>query len=712
MRKQIYILFLLLLSVQLALAQTVQYEFWLDNDRDSRITVANSVEEVAIDLDISSLKSGLHYFNFRTQDKSGQWGGISRYLFLVNETEESTQYEYWLDNNYHERTAIKGTATDIPLNLDISSLKTGLHYFNFRAQGKSEQWGGISRYLFFVKQDNLGKLANIEYWIDEHKDVMTQQVTDSTVVIEVDVSSLENGIHTFYMEGVANNGYRSMLNGYEFILSDLPVVNKPTISHEGNMVTITADNDSVDVYYTLDGTMPDSTSIRYETPFEVTRNCVVKAIGMQEGHTSSLIDSLVVDWFKVESIQLVQNGDKLTMTSPTEGAKIFYSMTYTKWQVTETPAEPVPNGYELWMPYSCTVDAYAMKDGWENSDTVHFVYVEPSADYAFDGKTLRVSGEGQVYPVQEMLDNEALTTLCAIVWDVNSALTEEILKGIDNPNLLIYVNDASLAPANTKNVVVNGLAKNIVLTDAKEGNNNFYCPQAFTAEMVSYTREFLQETQVDVSRGWESIALPFTVQYITHEKNATLKPFGAEGNGKPFWLRRLGDNGLTQATKIEANVPYVISMPNNSDAYPAEYNQAGRVTFSAQNVTIPVTDPETLAMADSTLKMVPAFQRIGRSADVWAINIGEVRGKYYEGSVFERDYREVRPFEAYTIHTGNGSAPRFVPINEFGGTTGIETIEYSSHEKDNWFSLDGRKWQQQPTQKGVYINGKRKAVIK
>lgn len=122
-------MFLLLLSVQFVKAQTVRYEYWLDNDHDGRTVVADSVDTVALDLDIGAMKSGLHYFNFRTQDASGQWGGLSRYLF-------------------------------------------------------------------FIKQDGIGQLAHIEYWLDERRDVTTQQVTDSTVVITMDISNLEKGHHT------------------------------------------------------------------------------------------------------------------------------------------------------------------------------------------------------------------------------------------------------------------------------------------------------------------------------------------------------------------------------------------------------------------------------------------------------------------------------------------------------------------------------------
>lgn len=296
----------------------------------------------------------------------------------------------------------------------------------------------------------------------------------------------------------------------------------------------------------------------------------------------------------------------------------------------------------------------------------------------------------------------------------NAAIPDSIYADIENPNLLVYVNEASLAPSGVQNVVVNGTAREIVLTDATSGNNNFYVPQAFTAERISYTRNFAQSTQVGVSRGWESIALPFDVQTITHETKGTIAPFGNTASNRHFWLRELGSNGLQSATGIAANTPYVISMPNSSD-YTDSYNLAGRVTFAAENATIPVTEVKATAMADESIVMIPTMQRQERSSAVWALNVGEVRGRYLEGSVFERDYREVRPFEAFTVHREENTqpAPRYVPLQEIGGTTGIHMMEDVRSKKDDvWYTTDGRKLQGKPNAKGVYINNGQKIVIR
>lgn len=318
--------------------------------------------------------------------------------------------------------------------------------------------------------------------------------------------------------------------------------------------------------------------------------------------------------------------------------------------------------------------------------------------------------------MQKFGTNKVVETIAAIVWNSSQAISTSELQVITNPNLLIYVQDASLAPANRDNVVINGFAKNVVLSDVTSGNNNFYCPEDFMAEAISYTRNFQQQTEVGISRGWESIALPFDVQTIMHEKNGALAPFGSSEGGKPFWLRQMSDNGLVQAIEIHANRPYLISMPNSTE-YPAEFNQPGRVTFSSLNVRVPVTEEEAVAMADSTIVLIPTFQRMEQSDWIYALNVGETRAQYPEGSVFEQGLRAVRPFEAFTVHNNNQSnpAPRYIAINEIGnGTLGIDATLVNREEvnSEEWYSLDGRKLQGKPAQKGIYIQNGKKVIIK
>ena len=369
----------------------------------------------------------------------------------------------------------------------------------------------------------------------------------------------------------------------------------------------------------------------------------------------------------------------------------------------------------LYVPYG-TKALYQSCAGWSKFQNI--VEMDPTAADIFNKETGVMTVGGEI-PMADALRTaggveEVASTITAIVWNNSTALTQSDLQGISNPNLLVYVNEAALAPSGVQNVVVNGQAREIVLTDATSGNNNFYVPQAFTAERISYTRNFAQSTQVGVSRGWESIALPFDVQTITHETKGVIAPFGNTASNRHFWLRELGSNGLQSATGIAANTPYVISMPNSSD-YTDNNNLAGRVTFAAENATIPVTEVKATAMADESIVMIPTMQRQERSSEVWALNVGEVRGRYLEGSVFERDYREVRPFEAFTVHRQENTqpAPRYVPLQEIGGTTGINVMEDVRSKKDDvWYTTDGRKLQGKPAAKGVYIHKGQKIVVR
>ena len=355
---------------------------------------------------------------------------------------------------------------------------------------------------------------------------------------------------------------------------------------------------------------------------------------------------------------------------------------------------------------------YAHIDGG-TSNPGYLTSINGRSEAYFQNYTAYVYGDATLDDAFAEVGREtAIQSIAAIVWDAENALTADMLSDINNPNLLVFVTEASKAPAGVQNVVINGVAEEIILTDAT-GNNNFYCPQSFTARSISYSRDFSQTTEIEVCRGWETIALPFDVQSITHESHGTLIPFGGESSGYQFWLRQLSDNGLARATRIEANRPYLISMPNNS-IYPSVYNQNGKVTFSASDVTVPETTPQSDSYAGVTL--YATFQQVAQGSSIYALNVGEDSGEYPEGSMFEQNYRDIRPFQAYTTHTAGTRG--FITLESLGGndnTTGIEEIRMNSELRDSkgpWYSLDGRRLDAEPTKKGIYVKDGRKFVIK
>ena len=751
------------------------YECWIDDNYDSRMVGTQPTDnDFSLSVDIGTLSSGIHLFNYHVQDLQGGWGPLYRKFFLKSSA-EIIGYEYWFDDDVANKITANASGNELSLPISITQLKGGVHYLNIRTKHADGTWGTLMRKGFEVVQTITGyqyafgtdtarttvpieptsllEMQNQRFDIPEpsvrtaisdstafkidsigHTALLvSNDTTDFTIAFRNDegcyseiqttevavIDSLQRDLPEIPLFGNlqldkvttgdfrgfrinvdeddtyklwANQDARLMLlerDGYRILLSDSTSLRKayelqlhagryygiiydtktdsvnaddsiivtyslknnivatPVISHVGNHVEISTATSQATIYYTIDGTTPDKTSMVYQDSITVERNCTIKAIAYRENYNPSQITTFVVDWIVI-------------------------------------------------------------------------------GDAKFDGLVATISGERALDEAFEQSGgrNEAAKTIAAVVWNKETALTEDMLQGLDNPNLLIYVNDASLVPENHNNVVVNGVAKSILLTDTKSGNGNFFAPQPFVAESISYTRNFEQQTQIGVCRGWETIALPFDVQSVKHELQGDIAPFGSSVSDKHFWLRRLLPDGLQQDTQIEANTPYVISMPN-SEEYVTEYNLPGRVTFSSANITVPATEPKIQSLANSSIEMVPTTVAVARSPEVWALNVGQAHDGYPEGSVFVRDYREVRPFEAYVVHQvvisdNDNPSPQLVSIQKLMGqvATGIQQVEERQMAADGlkwlgdgWWTLDGRKLQGKPTKKGIYIRNGCKQVI-
>lgn len=232
--------------------------------------------------------------------------------------------------------------------------------------------------------------------------------------------------------------------------------------------------------------------------------------------------------------------------------------------------------------------------------------------------------------------------MSALVWAPNVVVPTTAVNSSTGSNFLLYVKNASYAPSSVRNVVINGTAPTITLSD---DGGKFYCPESFKAQKISYTHQYSMETG-GTGKGWESIALPFDVQKISHATKGEMTPFANYSNStnkKPFWLYSFSGNGFVKATSIQANKPYIIAMPNQSD-YNKEYILTGDVSFSSENVTVSVT-------SDYGGTFVPTYAPLSKSASISVLNISNrfVRetGGYEAGSRFISNLRDVRPFEGY-----------------------------------------------------------------
>ena len=542
-----------------------------------------------------------------------------------------------------------------------------------------------------------------------------------------------------------------------------------------------------EIYYGIGLGEKEMPSIRYTEPITLTDNREVKAMAKKEGFKDSPVAQYTPNQATCDAPTLTSyDGRYFKLTVP-EGATVYYAMTSDLANAEEYKERGEVTGTgtlycQARHPYknASKVEAITINyfyDGNGHAEVTERGKLEQAFQWSgtADVKTLAVSGPlnatdmafikknltslqhlnlekttvaDRELPTEAFAGMPALVSfvspedlattgdriladcpqLAAVKWWPSVAMKENTFGDKVNQNMLVYVLNAGFAPSKVRNKVTNGMASSIVLSDPEGNENaNFYCLEEFTARKISYTHYYGQETKIGTCQGWETIALPFTVQKITHSSNSgEMMPFkkfeeaGMPENGRPFWLRTLSGNGFEDADGIEAHTPYIISMPNSTE-YAQRYNLNGNVTFSAENVAIAKT--ERIVQQKNSVSFVPCFLKKEKSGGVWAINKNEENGGKPAGSGFIPALRDVMPFEAYATSDAV-NAPKFLSLEEFEGmATGIYDVLYGrdqqAGETVKVYDLSGmliatgvRSEVMKRLAKGVYIVNGRKVVVK
>ena len=121
-------------------------EYWIDDDYASKVSIKSGDVEQSFSIDISTLSSGVHYFNYRAIDSEGRYGNPIRQLFYISRmpdvaSGETSTYEYWIDDDLSNKVTGESTQSEYVFNIDVSSLSVGKHKFNFRAKNWIDSWG-------------------------------------------------------------------------------------------------------------------------------------------------------------------------------------------------------------------------------------------------------------------------------------------------------------------------------------------------------------------------------------------------------------------------------------------------------------------------------------------------------------------------------------------------------------------------------------------
>ena len=224
-----YMFYIPLTFEQNATSPLKGYEYWLDDDYSAKQTGTSNVSNPMLTIDISSLKSGVHYFNFRAYNERGEYGNPVREMFYIPQANPNinatlSKAEYWLDDDYASKVTVETSNTEQAYTIDISHLGPGVHYFNYRAfdnEGNPGSWIRELFYLAHAEQTAASDKIDYEYWIDDNTaNKVTGSGTGSEYMFSIDVAGLAPGKHTFNFRAKNVLDQWGELFMQEFVITD------------------------------------------------------------------------------------------------------------------------------------------------------------------------------------------------------------------------------------------------------------------------------------------------------------------------------------------------------------------------------------------------------------------------------------------------------------------------------------------------------------
>ena len=226
------------------------------------------------------------------------------------------------------------------------------------------------------------------------------------------------------------------------------------------------------------------------------------------------------------------------------------------------------------------------------------------------------------------------------------------------------------------------------LADAHLGNYAI-CAVASTGE---YDGSFTSG-RIELFQGYE-VTIP-AGEYITYYRDEPLKLDDNETNAELYTISAVGTETATLSGPYDAMKALTPMLVHNKN------------TEEAKTILlIPCNEP------DLALTVAPEFKGTLEATEIAASsatsNNYAFNGKQF---VWVKTALAVGQYKAWLeVPTGTQSAPILTLV--FGDATKIENTNVPNLTNGDWYDLNGRKLQNMPTKKGVYIHNGKKVVIK
>ena len=233
-----------------AWGQTYRYRYWID-DKVSSAVSGSATGEKELTVNIASLNNGFHALHVQGRNSSGVWSSV-RTRFFLKETKDVSTARYWIDNDMN--TLHNGVATSGIIDLDIASLKAGLHMVHYQTFNAKGDASAVRSRCFLMTE--LTTATTARYWIDNDMQSLHEEVATSGI-IDIDISKLGVGMHVVHYQTFNAKGDASAVHTKHFFVDQVQIgtltASIAIDDGEGTGYALSEDDIEIDISELADG---------------------------------------------------------------------------------------------------------------------------------------------------------------------------------------------------------------------------------------------------------------------------------------------------------------------------------------------------------------------------------------------------------------------------------------------------------------------------
>jgi hypothetical protein len=230
-------------AASFATPQVTAVEWYFDNDpgygnaTPVAIAPAQNISGLLLNLDLSALGQGVHIVGVRSRDANGAWSRDNKWILLKPFTGGTTtpainRIEYYvdIDPGYGNGTALSivpgNNLSNVMFSLDLQTLGEGVHIVGLRSRDANGAWSLDNKWIFlkpYANNTTVPQVVKMEYYIDADPGpgnatpvVITPATNISSLIIDADISTVQNGSHKLGIRTMDENGKWSMDNPINF----------------------------------------------------------------------------------------------------------------------------------------------------------------------------------------------------------------------------------------------------------------------------------------------------------------------------------------------------------------------------------------------------------------------------------------------------------------------------------------------------------------